>query len=681
MQLGGRYEIIEVLGNGGFGITYKATDTQKPSKPICVVKELLSQHHNTLRLDFFEKEAKILDILGTHPQIPYLLAYFQENSKFYIVQEFIQGTCLDKEIIPGKPLGEDYVIQLLADVLEVLAFVHEKEVIHRDIKPPNLIRRQKDDKVCLIDFGIVKEIASQIINSRGSVETSIMAGTLGYMPAEQVRGKTVFASDIYALGITAIQALTGLRSQDIEEDIETAELLWQKSAQVSDKLEAFLTKMVRRHHSLRYTNAQVALEDFQKLNSSLSTPFLSSPVKVLPARDVYYQEAATLAKQCQGQLSAVMLKRLETKRIDLGLSEQEAKQIRQAVLQTYRNYDNQQLKPTKSNQNQSLLSMQSPKNTINPGQSRYEQLAKIDKKSVLKPQSLTIIQTQSFTFETAELISKSRFLGLGKSWEIQRSQKIAQLWLEDLENDIVLELVAIPGDNFLMGSAKNEMESNDRGLPQHQVTIQPFLMGKYPVTQAQWQIVANLPKVKIDLNPKPSYFKGANRPVEQVSWHDAEEFCHRLSQKTGKLYRLPSESEWEYTCRAGKTTPFYFGNTISTDLVNYNGEYVYDNGSKGVYRKQTTDVGIFAANAFGVHDMHGNVWEWCKDGWYDNYIGAPTDGSPWLNASGNHPRRVLRGGSWSYRPVYCRSAYRINYPAISKDCNHGFRVACSTRWK
>jgi formylglycine-generating enzyme required for sulfatase activity len=160
---------------------------------------------------------------------------------------------------------------------------------------------------------------------------------------------------------------------------------------------------------------------------------------------------------------------------------------------------------------------------------------------------------------------------------------------------------------------------SDEG-PQHRVTIQSFWMGKYPITQRQWQAV---------MGENPSYFKGDNRPVENVSWEDVVAFCQRLSEKTGKTYRLPSEAEWEYACRAGTTTPFYFGETITTDLVNYHGEYPYAAAPEGVYREETTEVGIFPPNAFGLYDMHGNVWEWCADPWHDNYNGAPTDGSVW----------------------------------------------------
>jgi formylglycine-generating enzyme required for sulfatase activity len=204
-------------------------------------------------------------------------------------------------------------------------------------------------------------------------------------------------------------------------------------------------------------------------------------------------------------------------------------------------------------------------------------------------------------------------------------------------------MVAIPGGTFLMGSPESEPERSDRESPQHTVTIQPFFMGKFPVTQAQWQVVASLPKVNIDLKSDPSYFKGANRPVEQVFRDNAVEFCRRLSKATGREYRLPSEAEWEYACRAGTTTPFHFGETITTDLANYDGDSTYGSGSKGQSREQTTDVGSFPANAFGLHDMHGNLLEWCQDTWHKNYNGAPTDGSAWVDENANE--RILRGGA------------------------------------
>ena len=258
------------------------------------------------------------------------------------------------------------------------------------------------------------------------------------------------------------------------------------------------------------------------------------------------------------------------------------------------------------------------------------------------------------------------------------SDKVGGLNFEDLGNGIQLEMVMIPSGSFMMGSPETEEGSNDDERPQHQVTIKAFCLGKYQVTQAQWKAVAAFPQVNKELKLDPSRFKGDNRPVEQVSWYDAVEFCDRLSQYTGRTYRLPSEAEWEYACRAGTTTPFHFGETITTDLANYCGHGTYGDGVEGVYRKETTAVGSFGvANNFGLYDMHGNVYEWCQDHWHNNYEGAPTDGSAWLSNKKNSNRRLLRGGSWHDIPEDCRSAYR-SYDLLDGDNNNiGFRVVCS----
>ncbi|MDJ0796110.1 MAG: formylglycine-generating enzyme family protein [Calothrix sp. MO_167.B12] len=244
-------------------------------------------------------------------------------------------------------------------------------------------------------------------------------------------------------------------------------------------------------------------------------------------------------------------------------------------------------------------------------------------------------------------------------------------------------MVQIPGGSFTMGSPagkllgllKGEEGRYDNESPQHRVTIQPFYMGRYVVTQAQYQAI---------MGKNPSYFKGEKRPVERVSWNHAVEFCQQLSQRTGHTYRLPSEAEWEYACRAGTNTPFYFGETITTDLANYRGadwDYEgriypgnYGQGPKGKCRRQTTPVGIFPPNAFGLYDIHGNVWEWCQDTWHINYNGAPMNGSAWINNGNNY--RVLRGGSWVNNPEVCRSANRdwINPDYVNNVV--GLRVVC-----
>jgi formylglycine-generating enzyme required for sulfatase activity len=229
-----------------------------------------------------------------------------------------------------------------------------------------------------------------------------------------------------------------------------------------------------------------------------------------------------------------------------------------------------------------------------------------------------------------------------------------------------------------MGSDEREEGSNSDEYPRHEVRVASFYMGKFLVTQQQWYQVAALPRVNHDLHPEVSYFKrGSNYPVEQVSWLEAVEFCDRLSNYTQKTYRLPSEAEWEYACRAGTNTPFYFGETIDTKLANYDGNSTYGKGQRGEKRKQTTPVNNFSPNAFGLHDMHGNVWEWCLDHWHDNYQGTLGDGSAWnsLNIDKDHPR-LLRGGSWDYDAVFCRSSQRNGSSPEERKSNIGFRVVC-----
>ena len=294
------------------------------------------------------------------------------------------------------------------------------------------------------------------------------------------------------------------------------------------------------------------------------------------------------------------------------------------------------------------------------------------------------IEIQPFEFEVATIELERKWSALGtKAPVIKRSRQQAQYFIENLGNGVGLEMVSIPEGSFMMGSPEDELERSSSESPQHQVTVPAFFMGKYTVTQAQWQAVVSLPQVNRELRPDPSNFKGANLPVERVSWYDAVEFCNRLSQHTGKTYRLPSEAEWEYACRAGTTTPFHFGEIITSELANYNASEVYSVAVKGKYREQTRYVGRFkVANAFGLCNMHGNVWEWCLDNWHNNYEDAPTDGSPWLDDNDNFFEKegnpLLRGGSWDSAPKNCRSASRNHFDfrgVLSIDI--GFRVVCA----
>ena len=250
---------------------------------------------------------------------------------------------------------------------------------------------------------------------------------------------------------------------------------------------------------------------------------------------------------------------------------------------------------------------------------------------------------------------------------LHRFKRKNKAYRQVLPGGVDLWLMLMPAGEFMMGAPKDEPDSSSSERPQHQVQVSPFLMGQTPVTQAQWRSVAeNIAKVDRDLEPNPSSFNGDNRPVEQVCWNDAVEFCQRLSTHTGMNYKLPSEAQWEYACRAETETAYHYGYQLTQELANYN-ENV----------GETTDVKYYPANRWGLYDMHGNVLEWCEDDWHSNYDGASADGNAWLDSDTNKDKnKMLRGGAWGSYSWDCRSAYRGYLSRGIRSDFIGFRVCC-----
>ncbi|NEO85700.1 MAG: formylglycine-generating enzyme family protein [Spirulina sp. SIO3F2] len=313
---------------------------------------------------------------------------------------------------------------------------------------------------------------------------------------------------------------------------------------------------------------------------------------------------------------------------------------------------------------------------------------------------------QEFTFESITVDSTGTIT--------QQTPHTAQFFTENLSADVQLEMVVIPEGTFTMGAPEQELQSQEMEHLQHQVTLPGFCLGKYPITQGQWQaIVESTEPIGKKLYPNPAKFQQdfnsdynyRTRPVERVNWYDAIEFCARLSQKTGRHYFLPSEAQWEYACRAGSQTPFHFGETISSELANYwcqddpvlgwqfHHSSRYRQEPQGLLHYQTTPVDYFPyPNAFGLMEMHGNVAEWCSDPWHSRYVDAPTDGRVWDDQSGINYQdvmqnigrllkspdyRVVRGGSWHSLAGYCRSAFRLRGYAMGTLDLQGFRVCCA----
>ena len=545
-----RYRPIKFLGEGGFGRTFQAVDEKRLDTP-CVIKQFLPQQAGSAALqkatELFQQEAKRLQELGKHPQIPDLEAFFSQDNRLYLVQDFIDGQNLLQEFQNQGTLNESQIRNILTELLPVLQFIHDNKVIHRDIKPENIIR-SKNGKLFLIDFGVSKETSGSILTRVGTT-----VGTPGYAPPEQLRGMAYHNSDLYSLAVTCVRLLTGhfQKSDGSDQLFDTNRMEWQW----------------RKYVSLS-----------QELIDVLETMLQDIPAK-------RYQSATEV-------LAALL------------------------------------------NQKTRVIPTPPPQTSQNP----FQQIFQFISPPTNPPKPPANINPQS-SFQ------------------------------ENLGNGVFLEMIAIPGGTFLMGSPENEAERLSYETPQHQVTVPSFFMGKYQLTQAQYQAIIGV---------NPSSFKGNNRPVENVSWDDAVSFCQELTQKTGNNYRLPSEAEWEYACRSGTKTPFYFGDNINPGLVNYDGNYPYNSAPKGKYREQTTDVGTFHPNAFGLYDMHGNVWEWCEDDWHENYINAPTDGSAWNSRSSGNTK-LLRSGSWNLYARYCRSANRFRSSRDNRLSGYGFRVVFCSR--
>ena len=290
--LDGHYKVVQVLSTGGFDETYIAEDTRHPGNPSCILKLLKPASSEASYLQIarrlFNSEAEILEKLGHHDQIPRLLAYFEENEQFFLVQELITGHPLSQDMKTGQPWAENQVVFMLEDALRVLEFVHRFNVIHHDIKPDNLIKRDTDGKVVLIDFAGVKQIATQVVGIPSQTSATVAIGTPGFIPAEQAQGKPRLNSDIYAIGMIAIQALTGVAPHELSEHPETGELMWQNRVQVSPELTAILEKMVSYHWRDRYQSVSEILTDLQELQNFIPTmepsmsPVFSATVEQRP---------------------------------------------------------------------------------------------------------------------------------------------------------------------------------------------------------------------------------------------------------------------------------------------------------------------------------------------------------------------------------------------------------------
>jgi eukaryotic-like serine/threonine-protein kinase len=623
-----RYCIQQPLASGCFCVTYLAIDYEYYRHKYVVIKHLKPQNKNPALLQIarrlFETEAMALKRLGDiTDRIPTLYAYFEDHSEFYLVQEFIEGQTLSQELERGK-LSTAATIQVLREILIGLSFVHAENTIHRDLKPDNIIRRSSDNALVLIDFGAVKEVRQTTLTTPNArTLASIGFGTEGYMPSEQAMGYPKLASDIYAVGAIGIECLTGREPHELFDE-ELLEFKWRHLYKASNPrvdhlispLVMVLNKMLQQRHLDRYANAAEALAAIDAISLEIvPTTKSRSNLQLSPS-----QRLASIFDRVSID-RATFLKLIGIGSIGAIGSFSISKII--------------QSSESELDLNQQINSEDRPT---------------IDRLTILPVRSIKVNDRGDI---------------------IDRPQSHSHIFQEDLGNGVFLTMIQIPPGTFMMGSPEREESQELNEQPQHPVNISEFYLGQTLVTQAQWAEI---------FSDKSVGSRGeSQRPVSEISWLDAIEFCELLSTKTGRTYRLPSESEWEYACRATTTNPFAYGDTILSSIVNYDAMNPYGNARMGLCRGKSTVVASFPPNLFGLYDMHGNLWEWCLDEWFDNYQGAPADGSARgdLETRDEQKPRVVRGGSWFSYAQRCRAASRSSLFPSFRHTHYGFRVVCT----
>ena len=566
--------------------------------------------------------------------------YFIEGDGEFLVMEYIPGYDL-LELLSrrGSPFHVDSVMRWADDLLDLLVYLHQRKppILHRDIKPANL-KLTQDEKIFLLDFGLAKGAAGQMATLL--TNRSVRGFTPVYSPLEQILGRgTDHRSDLYSLGATMYHLLSGVPPTDAAtryEMLENGELdPLLPLRELNPKVPYGIVDLINRAMAIaRKDRPENAAEMRRSLASAHSEAKHSARMKSGRPVDVEEQQRETTQ---EGRVGATD----PGERMEIALS---------------------------------IPALEAPDPPLpRPGKGRILLMGA----AVLAVIGIVIAVTLLVRKSARSSGTSREISGASQTPSIANAPAVANTnpspspsagpvrTITEQFNDASMELVLIPAGTFAMGSPGAEGEASER--PQHQVAVPAFYMSKYEVTQKQYQALMGI---------NISEFQGEDLPVENVSWTFANDFCDRLTQVTGIKHRLPTEAEWEYACRAGTTTSYAFGNSLSSSQANFDDGTTGGSAQSSVNRRRTTPVGSFKPNGFGLYDMHGNVWEWCVDVFHDSYNGAPANGSAWGDGQG---LRVLRGGSWLSSVEALRSALRQRGDVELEAATIGFRVVTVAR--
>ncbi len=667
-----RYRLEALIAHGGMGQVWQAMDLATHAElghsAMVAVKILPPQLTQSPTLAKLLVEEATQARRLAHENIVRVYEWAQDpaTASYFIIMECLEGEDLDSLLAREGPLGLERADALLAPVADALQYAwHKHKLVHRDIKPGNVFVTEKGE-IKLLDFGIAARARSSA--STIGLEAPANSGTAGYRAPEAGTHQRQPARllDVYAVAVMIYQMVEGRMPFD---GPRTAMHQPPKPAALTERQWDVLQGGFAWDPEQRPESVAALLDELRHAVGPTPEELAQQQAAARVREEQRLKQLAEKRKQ-DAEAAAVAQAQRERQRKELAAREKleadaarrERKELLRRQLLERREADAEKARLAKEEQQRKLLQAKAAAAYRAEQQRAREEIA-----ARTAAELKDMMPTATSPVADTEGVLRDRF--------------------ED-GTGTAPDLVLIPTGRFQMGSPEHErkkaMEAGsqkawvDRETPQHWVGIeQPIAMGRYPVTVGQWRQFVRatgwVPQGEINW-AAPGFAQNDEHPVVGVSWHDAQRYAQWLSEKTGQRYRLPSEAEWEYACRAGTRTAFSFGDGISTSLANYDGNYTYNGSQKGEYRGGTSRVGTFAPNQWGLFDMHGNVWEWVQDVVHDNYEGAPLTGAAWVEG-GDQARRILRGGSWLYNPRYLRSAIRNGFSAALSNDIVGFRVA------
>jgi formylglycine-generating enzyme required for sulfatase activity len=691
-----RYRLERLIGMGGMGQVWQATDLATHAElghsdmvALKILPPQLTQSatHAKLLIEEATQARKL-----AHENIVRVYEWAQDpaTSSYFIIMEYLEGQDLDAYLAAQGPLPLEAVYRLLSPVGDALQYAWDKhKLVHRDIKPGNVFLTGRGE-IKLLDFGIASRARSA--GSSLGLQTP-NAGTAGYRAPEAGTHQRQPAPklDVYAVAVMIYQLLEGRMPFD---DMRPADFHPSPPQGLNERQwkvlsNGFAYQQERRPESVNQLLAELrraagpsedelaaqaaqAEKEKQAREQQRQKEQAAQAEQARLAEQKRLAQSAEMAarRQAEAQAAAAEKVRLDQQRRALEARQraeaeaaaQARKQVLREQLQARRDADAQKARDEREEQQRKAAQLKAE------AAYRLEQERHRKQQAARNAAELAaLMPTAGSPVADPSGILRDRFVdGTGTG----------------------PDLVLIPTGRFQMGSPEHEQALAikagaqkkwlERETPQHWVGIeQPFALGRFPVTVGQWrQFVRDTGwESQSDTDWRaPGFAQNDEHPVIGVSWVDVQLYLRWLSEKTGQVYRLPSEAEWEYACRAGTKTAFSFGDTINTEQANYDGNYTYNGGPRGAFVQGTNKVTAFQPNPWGLFDMHGNVWEWTQDTVHDNYIDAPVDGSAWEDG-GDPVRRILRGGSWLYNPRYLRSSVRNGFSAVLANDIVGFRVA------